>query len=176
MATPFVSGAISSFWSRHPDLSPLQVKQNLLNTVDNLGFEDQILSGGRMNIATLQASAGTKTASIASETTSTPTIPLKEVDLNNEVSEITDEVILFLKGRHSARKRAARKLINFVGSNNDLFDGVDDIDVMTALRSRMAIVDFQDLVQDQGKVAILKNLFDRDLIGGFQFDQPINLV
>ena len=42
--------------------------------------------------------------------------------------------------------------------------------------SKMAIVDFQDLLQSDRKVALLKELFDRDLVSGFQFDQPINLV
>lgn len=176
MAAPFVPGAITSFWSRNPNLTAPQVKQKLLSTVDNLGVQDQILSGGRMNMAALQASANTKTASIASDQTSAPTSPLKEVDLDDELSEITDEVILFLKGRKSARIRAARKLISFVSSDTGLFDVVDDVDVLTALRSRIAIVDFQDLLQSDRKVALIKELFDRDLVSGFQFDQPINLV
>ena len=132
-----------------------------------------------MNMASLHATATSSTASIASETTSapiTPPDPLLEGDLNDDKHQIGDEVILFLKGRRSARKKAASRLTNLIENNTGLLAEVEDIDVMTALKSRMAIVDFQDLLQSDRKVAILKNLFDRDLIGGFQFDQPINLV
>lgn len=179
MAAPFVAGAISSFWSRHPEFSAAEVKQRLLSSVDNLGYQNQILTGGRMNMASLHATATSSTASIASETTSapiTPPDPLLEGDLNEDKHQIGDEVILFLKGRRSARKKAASRLTNLIENNTGLLADVEDIDVMTALKSRMAIVDFQDLLQSDRKVAILKNLFDRDLIGGFQFDQPINLV
>jgi len=51
MATPHVSGAISLLWSKCPQLSLTQVKQIILESVDQIAsFDTKIVSGGRLNL------------------------------------------------------------------------------------------------------------------------------
>jgi subtilisin family serine protease len=50
-ATPFVTGAAGLIWSHTPGLSSSQVKNSLINGVDQLpAFENKVLSGGRLNL------------------------------------------------------------------------------------------------------------------------------
>ncbi len=50
-ATPFVTGAAGLLWSHTPGLSSAQVKNSLINGVDQLpAFENKVLSGGRLNL------------------------------------------------------------------------------------------------------------------------------
>ncbi len=51
MATPHVSGAISLLWSKCPQLSLTQVKQIILESVDQIApFTSKMVSGGRLNL------------------------------------------------------------------------------------------------------------------------------
>jgi subtilisin family serine protease len=50
-AAPFVTGAAGLLWSHTPGLSSSQIKNSLINGVDQLpAFEDKVLSGGRLNL------------------------------------------------------------------------------------------------------------------------------
>ena len=51
MATPFVAGAAALISVKRPDYSPLQIKQVLLNSVDEKpSLQGKILTGGRLNL------------------------------------------------------------------------------------------------------------------------------
>ena len=50
MATPLVSGVVSSYWSRHPEQSALQVKSRLMDTVRPLDFSINTVTGGLMDM------------------------------------------------------------------------------------------------------------------------------
>lgn len=51
MATPHVSGAISLLWSKCPQLSLVEVKQIILESVDKIApLSSKIVSGGRLNL------------------------------------------------------------------------------------------------------------------------------
>lgn len=52
MACPFVAGAAALVWSANPGLSPAQVKQALLESVDPVvSLQGQSVTGGRLNVA-----------------------------------------------------------------------------------------------------------------------------
>lgn len=52
MAAPVVSGIAGLVWSHRPDLTHIEVKNAIINSVDKLpGLEQKILSGGRVNAA-----------------------------------------------------------------------------------------------------------------------------
>lgn len=58
MATPFVTGAIALYWSRHPSLRAVEVKRRLLLTTDKLpSLAGKVQSGGRLNLARLMGAA-----------------------------------------------------------------------------------------------------------------------
>lgn len=51
MAAPHVSGAAALVWNSSPQLSTLQVKARILNTVDRIpSFAEKTITGGRLNI------------------------------------------------------------------------------------------------------------------------------
>jgi len=50
MSTPYVVGAIANIWQLHPQLSNIEIKQHLLETVDIIpSYEEKISSLGRLN-------------------------------------------------------------------------------------------------------------------------------
>ncbi|RYV02883.1 peptidase S8 [Shewanella sp. OPT22] len=52
MATPHVTGAAALVWSLNPDLTPVEMKQLLMNSGDTLGSLDgKMVSGKRLNVA-----------------------------------------------------------------------------------------------------------------------------
>ncbi len=54
MATPYVAGAVSLVWSKHPKLSAEKVKQKVLAAVDVIpSLQGKVQSGGRLNLKKL---------------------------------------------------------------------------------------------------------------------------
>jgi beta propeller repeat protein len=68
MATPHVSGVASLLWSEDPTLSPQEVKELLLNTVDPLPvLNGKTVSGGRLNAFNALSEAGPPNEIIGTE-------------------------------------------------------------------------------------------------------------
>ena len=58
MATPHVTGAAALVWSINPDLTPVEMKQLLMNSGDSLASLDgKMVSGKRLNVATALSEA-----------------------------------------------------------------------------------------------------------------------
>lgn len=63
MATPFVAGLASLVWSYRPQLSRLQVRDIIFDTVDVLAqYADRVVTGGRINAYAAIQEAALRTA------------------------------------------------------------------------------------------------------------------
>jgi hypothetical protein len=87
MAAPHVSGAISLLWAKCSKLTHTQVKQNILETVDNVpALSGKTVTGGRLNVfhALQKASivcGGSCTHAVYSVNKQTLTVPFIEIPL-----------------------------------------------------------------------------------------------
>jgi subtilisin family serine protease len=82
MATPIVTGAAALIWSQRPELTAVQVKQILMDSVDKIpSLSDKVVSGGRLNIAKALRQAPRAVAAPEEETGPQPiTYGSKNVD------------------------------------------------------------------------------------------------
>ena len=192
MAAPLVSGIVSYYWSNKPSLKAKKVVKNVLKSVDDLGYSNYIKTGGRINMAKLfKIDSNTRTQSTpedfliqnktvetwedsietATSLDSNPVIS-RAIDIDEE--SITDDVILFVKGK---RRNSEKKILNirdYVNNGGKLFDdNVDTITSLSELRPGFGILEFNDLSTQESRSNILKSLFASGMILGVEMDSEM---
>ncbi len=191
MATPFVAGAVSAFWSRHIQFTPAQVKQRLLTTVDPLGEQNKVLSGGRINMARLMG--------VRQEVNTTRTImatvdPLiKHQTINEEAKhlqspsfninnldqlpkQMPDQVITFVQGGRQQRKQATAQFSELVAARKGIYEGIEQLDVMSALANKLAVVNFDHDLSKHQKIKLLQGMLSSGLIDGVELEREVRLA
>ena len=191
MATPLVSGVISSYWSRNPKMSPKKVIKQLLKTVDNIGYSNYNRTGGRVNMERMfgyTRSADAKSDSIELKEI---LIPIKDDIIGNPIQE-SPRLSAYSKKELKGLEITDSIVIDFRGSNGLLDEEMDritkkfaknkyreyeiDMNVLDAFDSDLATLDFGDKMPQKLKAAICGWLLKSDLIEYMEIDSIYQAV
>ena len=191
MATPLVSGIISSYWTRNPKKSPKKVIKHLLKIVDNIGYGKYNRTGGRVNMA--QMMGYESSAETQSEFILPKEIPAPSDDqiIGNPIQP-PSKLIAYSKKELKELVIGSSIVIDFSGSEGLAVEDISsieskfarkkyrdyeiDLSVLEAFDSDLAILDFDDKMPLGLKVGICAWLFRNDLIESVEIDsiyQPI---
>lgn len=192
MAAGMVSGAITAFWSRNPSFTPAQVKQRLLSTVDPLGVQQAVATGGRLNIARfmgLKADAPpispnartndplTRNKSNTTEATIGEKPSFGRHNLSNLPAALPDEVILFAQGRKPKQRQSAMAELNgLIREGGDGFQMIETLDVMSSLGNTLAILEFKAEQANNQRKELLNTLLELELARGFELPQTMEIA
>lgn len=191
MATPLVSGIISSYWSRNPNMKPKKVIKNLLNTVDDIGYSKYNRTGGRVNMERMFGY--TRTADVQSGSIELKEIPIpteddiigKPIQESPRLSayskqelkglEITDSLIIDFKGSFGLVDEEMSRITKKF-ARNKYREYEIDIKILEAFDSDLATLDFGDRMPQKLKAGLCRWLFKNDLIEYIEIDSIYQAV
>ena len=194
MAAPLVAGAISAYWSRAPQLTAAQVKQNLLNSTDyrySLNSE----SNGRLNMNTLFWGGGNANnlnssiqtrnfapsdAIIANHNKGIQSNPPDfqyDINLNNidklSKDDLDGQWIATLTSKRKVRRTAVELIKQHMRSDSGDFSGIEDFR-RTGPSKSFTLIDL-GARDDVDKRALLKSMLERGWFNGFDRNDIISL-
>ena len=196
MAAPLVAGVVSAYWARNPNLTAAQVKARLLSTVDPLSFPKDTVTGGRMNmskmfglssssidpastkvdpvtgVSTLRALSGTGEQAESSNYYSAADIDLIDI----KTFEPTDNIILFLTGKHSHRVANSSSIDSAVSRNDSQYSAFDNFESLSSLGAGLGVLTVDSSASGSLVLAGLQNMMDKGLISGFELDGQMSAI
>ena len=184
MATPFVAGAVSSYWGRNIDSSAMEVKSRLLSTVyPGEGFVDS-LTGGVIDMGAFTTGISTVNTNGLDLITSAEEIVVKDWENEFEIDpaeidtfpeqDITNTV--FAKFSTLGQRRASRgKIFDRLKSQKGVFGYIENVQLYDKLSPGFVSFSFlEDL--PLGRSHVLKQLFEKGIFESIELNQPVSII
>ena len=85
-------------------------------------------------------------------------------------------MITFVQGGRQQRKQATAQFSELVASRKGIYEGIEHLDVMSALANKLAVVNFDRDLSKHKKIQLLQGVLTSGLIDGVELEREIRLV